>query len=283
MRPALLTPTRLLSGIVALTILCMFAVAVATDHLAGIYLTSNDLNQSSHIHLINDVNHAIKRAQDARTKYLATGNAAYLVAYRAACADVDANMDRLVNEDAEVTAKLAHAQELRQFVHDKLSQIGQMLEGKPEARAAAAAPIVDNDLSRIQKLLSFLAQEESRDISDQLAAAEARSAFHRNLAIAIAAINLVFLGGVVFCAIQIGKLHSLVTMCAWSKRVKYQGKWIPLEEYLEKRFGLRISHGISQEEYEKWGTPETAAQSVADELRAAGGTPDTRHEPKAAA
>lgn len=70
------------------------------------------------------------------------------------------------------------------------------------------------------------------------------------------AINLLFLAGIGFCAMQIGKLYSLVTMCAWSKRVQYQDQWIPLEEYMRKRFGIRISHGISQEEYDKWAAEE---------------------------
>jgi CHASE3 domain sensor protein len=281
MRPALLTPARLLTGIVALTILCMFAVAVVTDRLALASLSSGDFNTSSHIHLINDVNHAIKRAQDCRTAYLTTGNASYLDAYRAACTDVDFSMDRLVNEDAEVTAKLAHAQGLRQFMHTKLSEIGQMLAAKPAA--TSASPAVNGDLSRIQKLLGGLAQEESRDVSDGLEAASVRSAFHHNLVIALAAINILFFGGVIFCAVQIRKLHSLITVCAWSKKVQYQGKWVPLEEYMQNRFGIRISHGISKEEYDKWASADTTAESIAQDLRKSNPLPAHPETPKAAA
>lgn len=268
MRTAFLTPMRLLSGIVILTILCMFSIAVVTDHLADICLSDNPLGPSSRVHLINNVTVALKRAEDNRAAYLATGNASYLKAYDAACADVDSSMDRLVNEDTVVTTKLAHAQGLRQFLHDKLTQIGQALAFKPKAAAAPviAQPVLakDGDLSRIQKLLDSLAQEETRDVSGGLDAARARSIFHRNLVLALAAINILFLSGVAFCATQIGKLHSLVTMCAWSKRVEYEGKWIPLEEYMHKRLGVRISHGISQEEYDKWKVAEMDGQSQAE-------------------
>jgi CHASE3 domain sensor protein len=231
----------------------MFAVAVVTDHLADMCFSTSAFSQTSRVHLISEVNHALKRAQDSRKEYLETGNATYLSDYQSACKDVDASMDRLVNEDSEVTNKLAHAQGLRQFVHTKLTQIGRVLEGKPASQPEAATMgEADQDLARIQKLLDSLGQEESRDISSQLEEAEARTNFHRNLVIALAAINVLFLGGVAFCAMQIGKLHSLITMCAWSKRVQYKGKWVPLEEYLSSRFGVRISHGISQEEYDKW-------------------------------
>jgi len=267
MRPALLTPTRLLCGIVGLTILCMLSIAVVTDHLADISFSGNSFAQTSRVHLISEVTQALKHAQDCRKEYIATDKVEYLNEYRAACADVDASMDRLVKEDAEVTGKLAHAQSLRSFVHEKLSQIGRALMFKhaapvrvaavsSEAPAAvpAATPLSaeDGDIARIQRLLDALGQEESRDINGQLEEAQARSTFHRNLVIAIGGINILFLAAVGFCAVQIKKLHSLVTMCAWSKRVQYEGQWIPLEDYMQKRFGVRISHGISQEEFDKW-------------------------------
>jgi CHASE3 domain sensor protein len=269
-------------GIAALTILCMFAVAAVTDHLADICLSATPFSQSSRVHLINDVTRLIKRAQDCRSGYVATGNPASLDAYRAACVDVDASMDRLVNEDNEVTAKLAHAQGLRDFVHAKLSEIGRILQAQSAAPAPTPTAKPDDDLARIQKLLDSLGQEESRDISGQLEATRARTLFHRDLVIALAVINLLFLGGVAFCAIQIRKLHSLVTMCAWSKRVQHQDKWVPLEEYMRARLGVRVSHGISREEYERWASTELSGDQPPNE--APGASPsEVRSEPPRAA
>ena len=39
----------------------------------------------------------------------------------------------------------------------------------------------------------------------------------------------------------------IVMLCAWTKRVKENGKWVPLEEFLERHFLVRISHGMSDE------------------------------------
>ncbi len=36
-------------------------------------------------------------------------------------------------------------------------------------------------------------------------------------------------------------------MCAWTKKVKVQGEWIPVEDYLRKHLGLTISHGMTEE------------------------------------
>lgn len=41
--------------------------------------------------------------------------------------------------------------------------------------------------------------------------------------------------------------ESLVTMCAWTRRVRVDGRWVSVEEYLRDRFGVRVSHGISED------------------------------------
>ena len=45
---------------------------------------------------------------------------------------------------------------------------------------------------------------------------------------------------------------ELVTLCAWSNTVKHEGEWMPLARYLERRFGLLTTHGISPNALEKF-------------------------------
>lgn len=47
------------------------------------------------------------------------------------------------------------------------------------------------------------------------------------------------------------RVKNLVTICAWSRTVEYEGRWISFEEYLLLRFGISTSHGISPEEARK--------------------------------
>ncbi len=44
------------------------------------------------------------------------------------------------------------------------------------------------------------------------------------------------------------RVNDLVTMCAWSRTIEYQGEWISFEQYLLRRFNINTSHGISPEE-----------------------------------
>ncbi len=40
---------------------------------------------------------------------------------------------------------------------------------------------------------------------------------------------------------------NLVTVCAWTRRVMDEGKWVQFEEFLEKRLRINVSHSISEE------------------------------------
>ena len=39
--------------------------------------------------------------------------------------------------------------------------------------------------------------------------------------------------------------RNLVTLCAWTRSVEYEGEWISFEEYLRRKFNVSATHGIS--------------------------------------
>jgi K+-sensing histidine kinase KdpD len=47
---------------------------------------------------------------------------------------------------------------------------------------------------------------------------------------------------------EIRRLQSQIQIvCAWTKRIKYEGKWISFEEFMQRHFKLQFSHSISEE------------------------------------
>jgi hypothetical protein len=58
------------------------------------------------------------------------------------------------------------------------------------------------------------------------------------------AVALIF---IVFILVRLEKLQQFVTICAWTGQVKDGNDWIRLDEYLQRRFGLSVSHGVSRE------------------------------------
>jgi len=39
--------------------------------------------------------------------------------------------------------------------------------------------------------------------------------------------------------------RNLVTLCAWTRSVEYEGEWISFEEYLRRKFDISTTHAIS--------------------------------------
>src|SRR5260370_21727820 len=61
--------------------------------------------------------------------------------------------------------------------------------------------------------------------------------------------TLVVVGaGILFLRIQL--LQNIITVCAWTQRVNYRGKWMRMEEFLWERFRVKVSHGISEEAFD---------------------------------
>ena len=72
------------------------------------------------------------------------------------------------------------------------------------------------------------------------------------------------------------RVTGLVTMCAWSRTIKYQGEWISFEEYLKRHFGIDTSHGISPAVAQKLLQNTKSIEGKAEPGAAPnGGPPDT--------
>jgi hypothetical protein len=46
---------------------------------------------------------------------------------------------------------------------------------------------------------------------------------------------------------KIREMGKLLTICAWTKQIKVDDEWIPIEDYLTKHCGLKLTHGITKE------------------------------------
>jgi hypothetical protein len=51
---------------------------------------------------------------------------------------------------------------------------------------------------------------------------------------------------------EVRKLQSqLQVVCAWTKRIRIDGKWLSLEEFLASKLNVHVSHGISPEAFQE--------------------------------
>jgi hypothetical protein len=46
---------------------------------------------------------------------------------------------------------------------------------------------------------------------------------------------------------RVQQFEDMITVCAWTKRVRFNDRWVSFEDYLHARFNLQFTHGISED------------------------------------
>lgn len=140
-----------------------------------------------------------------------------------------------------------------------------LVAGALGLRFYAAAPLVTHDGFRLgtMNIIDFKAREFDETgtetlrqfaglVMDQL---ELRLAARK----AMASLSSIFMR-----ADSPGELENLITVCAWSRKIRVDGEWVTFEQFLIDRLGLPITHGVS---------PEAAARLSDDLDRRTGRSP----------
>ena len=45
---------------------------------------------------------------------------------------------------------------------------------------------------------------------------------------------------------QINRMEQIITLCAWTKKIKVGDQWLSMEEYLSSQLGIKCTHGMSE-------------------------------------
>ena len=79
--------------------------------------------------------------------------------------------------------------------------------------------------------------------------------------------------------LRIRQLQSIITICAWTQRVNFNGKWMRMEDFLWRRFRVKVSHGICEQAFEgvmgMVGKNITVSGNRADKFAIPSAQPDT--------
>lgn len=136
---------------------------------------------------------------------------------------------------------------VRNAIEDPRTLANPLVAGQMGVRFYAAVPLVTHDGFRLgtMNIIDFKPRDfDGRQLSDLHEFAglvmdqmELRLSARKT----IAALSQVFQGA------ERPDLEKLVTVCAWSRKIKVDGRWVTFEEYLVENLGLRITHGIDPE------------------------------------
>ncbi len=182
----------------------------------------------------------------------------------------DVNLSLMQEKRNQAISALGSLRELTAESSEQASHLGQ-LGSLLDARFALMDRMVESarpgsDANLLQLMLADRGYESSNAIrfeTSGLLAQERREDSARQAALGqqtwralgwlsvFVVVNAVAVAGVITVITRAGRMSRIAKVCAWSKTIEYEGKWMSFEQYLEARFGIKASHGISPEEAAK--------------------------------
>jgi GAF domain-containing protein len=137
---------------------------------------------------------------------------------------------------------------VRNAIEDPRTLANPLVAGELGVRFYAAVPLVTHEGHRLgtMNIIDFVPRElDAAGLSDLHEFAglvmdqmELRLSARKT----IAALSQVFQR-----AEPSADFETLVTVCAWSRKIKVDGRWVTFEEFLVDNLGVRITHGIAPE------------------------------------
>ena len=184
--------------------------------------------------------------------FLLTGRAEYLDPYQSAMASIHDDLAELKNLTVNDPAQQANIAVLEQMVNNELgfdpATAGQFQTNNSVVLLTARGK---HKIEAMRHVLFQAREEQEHALSKHQQDAEAdviSSQIMSLVLIASVAVALVF---VVVILLRLEKLQQFVTVCAWTGQVRFQGQWLRLDEFLERQFGISVSHSLSKDAAEK--------------------------------
>ena len=206
-----------------------------------------NLVQQTQFHLLD--------AETERRGYLLTGGNDYLNSYGRAMASVRNDIDQLKSLVQARAGQQTNILALQSLIAERLGINPDTIAGsKVNVREALAIALTDegkNTMEKIGRVLFQMGQDEEYSLNINQQRAETDSISSQITSVVLIGTVVMVLIFIIIILRRLEKLQQVVTICAWTGQVKYEGQWIRLDEYLQRQFGLSVSHGLSKEAAEK--------------------------------
>jgi hypothetical protein len=236
-----LEPSRLLAVLGLATIGC--AVMIANFSVGEGRSETGYAASASRLVFVHEIVDSADRAKAALRQYEITQRLEDKEAFLAACDTMAARVSHLRQAEHISEEQSDQIVDLCVSIRQQLSR----LEGTPADRMSEAGATLD----RIRRVILGFGMEELRTQDNRLADQAQTATMNRRMTVGMAGIEILLVAGIIFLIVRLTRLEQLATVCAWSHRLLYEGKWVSLERYLELRFGIRASDGITTEQAAK--------------------------------
>jgi CHASE3 domain sensor protein len=233
-------------------ILFVVSKRIYADHRTAINLLKQGYEDREWLNRMRD---DLDELQAGETGFLLTGDQSYLKAHQYSYDDISVRLAYLNVLYADRPDQLERWNRLRPLVEAKLAQYRDVTALKKAGKDDKALQFANGDggvsiIDQIRSIGTAMRVSEDAMLADRKRANEAKldagDAISTGLLILGAAV--VIYAGVLI--LRIRQLQNIITICAWTQKVNFNGKWMPMEEFLWRRFRVKVSHGISEEAFD---------------------------------
>ena len=231
-------------------ILFIVSRRIYADHREAMNLLKQSYEDREQLNGLRD---DLDELQAGETGFLLTGDRSYLRAHQFSYDDTSVRLAELDVLYAVRPAQLERWNRLRPLVEAKLAEYREVTTLKKSGQDDEALQLANRDGRIIDQIRSIVAEMQ---LAEDATLANRERTNEANLdAIDAVSTGLLILSGTVVIyagvlVLRIRQLQSIITICAWTQKVNFNGKWMPMEEFLWRRFRVKVSHGISEEAFD---------------------------------
>lgn len=200
------------------------------------------------LNLLEETQSHIADAETGLRGYLLTSRPDYFSLYDTAMGAINNNIQQLKVLVRGNSIQETNLNQLQNLVGGRLAPNPAAGKIRPLDKMAVALTDQGRDtMNQVRSVLFRMHQQETDLLVTRQQTAEARFLFDQTVSLVLVAVAAIALVAIVAILLRLEHLRQVVTICAWTGQVKFEGEWIRLEDYLKRRFGVSVSHGLSRE------------------------------------
>jgi CHASE3 domain sensor protein len=203
---------------------------------------------------VNNLYRLLSHAESAQRGYLLAQDERYLIPFHFARIEALLCLPYLGEFTHENSLQSQRLPQARTLVHNVFTEMQRAINlVQNQNQEAALREVTAQDDPKEMRVLSGelqkINEEEDRLLQEHRGAADEKMFIRENISVVLLFLSAGVAAGAGVLLLRIQQLQSIITICAWTQRVNYNGRWMRMEEFLWERFRVKVSHGISEEAF----------------------------------
>ena len=194
-------------------------------------------------------------AETGQRGYLLVHQDSYLEPYNHSLAFSRDQIQTLRQLTSDNLGQQKNLDRLEPLMKAKFDELAQSIALEQRGDHAGALQIVTsnsgkNTMDEIRATVRVMQDAETSLFQQREDAYQRNSQINSALSALLLALGLGCIVALIFFSLlrRLERMQEMITICAWSKLIEFEGEWLSIEEYLSRRLHARVTHGISHGE-----------------------------------